>query len=58
MPSKAVLEEIDAKVDFAAMEATLMEEGLKKFAEEGYAFDASASDTVRWVFRRKSAQPK
>ena len=33
-------------------------EGLKKFAEEGYAFDASASDTVRWVFRRKSAQTK
>ena len=33
-------------------------EGLKKFAEEGYAFDESTSDTVRWVFRRKSAQPK
>ena len=33
-------------------------EGLKKFAEEGYALDASASDTVRWVFRRKSAQTK
>ena len=31
-------------------------EGLKKFAEEGYAFDKEASDAVRWVFRRKSDQ--
>ena len=33
-------------------------EGLKKFADDGYAFDESASDAVRWVFRRKSAQAK
>ena len=31
-------------------------EGLKKFDEAGYAFDASASDAVRWVFRRRSAE--
>jgi len=33
-------------------------EALKKFADEGYAFDATASDAVRWVFRRKSADGK
>jgi cytoplasmic iron level regulating protein YaaA (DUF328/UPF0246 family) len=33
-------------------------EGLKKFSEEGYAFDAAASDAVRWVFRRRSAETK
>lgn len=32
-PSDAVLAEIDEKVDFAKMEETLMEEGLKKFAD-------------------------
>ena len=33
MPPKAVLDEIDEKVDVEAMEDTLMEEGLKKFAD-------------------------
>jgi transaldolase len=33
MPPAEVLAEIDAKVDFARMEAVLMEEGLKKFAD-------------------------
>lgn len=33
-------------------------EGLKKFNEEGYAFDASASDAGRWVFRRRLAEAK
>jgi len=33
MPSKAVLDEIDAKVDPVAMENTLMEEGTLKFAD-------------------------
>ncbi len=33
MPSADVLADIDAKVDFARMEAVLMEEGLKKFAD-------------------------
>jgi transaldolase len=33
MPPPAVLAEIDAKVDMAKLEATLMEEGLKKFAD-------------------------
>ncbi len=33
MPPKAVLDDIDAKVDNAKMEAKLMEEGLSKFAE-------------------------
>ena len=33
-------------------------EALKKFSDEGYAFDATASDAVRWVFRRKSADGK
>ncbi|MBP0628641.1 MULTISPECIES: peroxide stress protein YaaA [unclassified Cupriavidus] len=28
-------------------------EKLKRFAEDGYAFDASASDAGRWVFRRR-----
>jgi transaldolase len=33
MPAADVLADIDAKVDFARMEAVLMEEGLKKFAD-------------------------
>jgi transaldolase len=33
MPSKAVLDEIDAKVDPAKMEQTLMDEGTEKFAD-------------------------
>ncbi len=33
MPSKAVLDEIDRKVDFQHMEDVLMEEGIKKFAD-------------------------
>lgn len=33
LPPDAVVEEIDAKVDFAKMEAALMEEGLQKFAD-------------------------
>lgn len=33
MPSAEVLEDIDSKVDFAAMEETLMEEGIAKFAK-------------------------
>jgi transaldolase len=33
MPPKAILDEIDAKVDMDLLEKTLMEEGLKKFAD-------------------------
>ena len=33
MPPKAVLDEIDAKVDMAKLETVLMEEGLAKFAD-------------------------
>lgn len=33
-------------------------ESLKKFSEEGYAFDDAASDVARWVFRRRSAETK
>lgn len=33
MPPKAVLDEIDAKVDMKKLEETLMDEGLKKFAD-------------------------
>jgi transaldolase len=33
MPAADVLADIDARVDFARMEAVLMEEGLKKFAD-------------------------
>jgi transaldolase len=33
MPPQAVLDEIDAKVDMRLLEKTLMEEGLKKFAD-------------------------
>ena len=29
--------------------------GLHDFAEEGYAFEPAVSDSVRWVFRRRSA---
>ncbi|HJT78862.1 MAG TPA: transaldolase family protein [Gemmataceae bacterium] len=37
MPSKAVLDEIDRKVDFRHMEDVLMEEGIKKFADPFHA---------------------
>jgi len=30
-------------------------EQLKDFDSEGYQFDAKASDTARWVFRRRAA---
>ncbi len=30
-------------------------EGLKAFDSDGYAFDASASDELSWVFRRRVA---
>lgn len=33
LPAQAILDEIDAKVDFTHLEETLMEEGLRKFAE-------------------------
>lgn len=33
MPSEEILADIDAKIDFAHLEKTLMEEGLKKFAD-------------------------
>jgi len=33
LPSQAILEEIDAKVDLEHLEAVLMEEGVKKFAD-------------------------
>jgi transaldolase len=33
LPAKAILDEIDAKVDIAQMERVLMEEGTKKFAD-------------------------
>jgi transaldolase len=37
LPSKAVLDDIDAKVDIKRLEETLMEEGLKKFADPQHA---------------------
>jgi transaldolase len=37
MPSAEILAEIDAKVDVAKMEAVLMEEGIKKFADPQHA---------------------
>ncbi len=33
LPAKAVLDEIDKKVDIAKLEKTLMDEGTKKFAD-------------------------
>jgi transaldolase len=33
LPSKDVLDDIDAKVDFAKLEKVLMDEGLQKFAD-------------------------
>ena len=33
MPSDAVLQEIDAKVDFEKLETALMTEGIQKFAD-------------------------
>lgn len=37
LPPKAVLDDIDAKVDIKRLEETLMEEGLKKFADPQHA---------------------
>ncbi len=37
LPPKAVLDEIDAKVDMQKLETTLMDEGLKKFADPQHA---------------------
>jgi transaldolase len=37
LPPKAVLDEIDAKVDIKHLEETLMDEGLKKFADPQHA---------------------
>jgi transaldolase len=37
LPPKAVLDDIDAKVDIKHLEETLMEEGLKKFADPQHA---------------------
>ncbi|MCL2345745.1 MAG: peroxide stress protein YaaA [Desulfobulbus sp.] len=40
---------------FAVQNRLVEPEGLKKFAEEGYAFAAEASDATTWVFRRRQA---
>jgi cytoplasmic iron level regulating protein YaaA (DUF328/UPF0246 family) len=40
---------------FAAQKAIKDAEKLKKFKDEGYAFDAAVSSDTRWVFRRKVA---
>ncbi len=37
LPPREILDEIDAKVDMALLEKTLMEEGLKKFADPQHA---------------------
>ncbi|REJ88088.1 MAG: transaldolase [Planctomycetota bacterium] len=44
MPPENVLAEIDAKVDFERMEAVLMEEGLKKFADPQAALQSLIAD--------------
>ena len=38
---------------FALIQRLKKAEGLKDFSVEGYAYQASASDETRWVFRRK-----
>ncbi|MCL2636710.1 MAG: peroxide stress protein YaaA, partial [Betaproteobacteria bacterium] len=40
---------------FALLNRLVEPEGLKAFAEEGYAFAAEASDATTWVFRRRQA---
>ena len=40
---------------YAVQNRLLEPEGLKNFAEEGYAFAPDASDATRWVFRRREA---
>jgi len=44
LPPQAVLDDIDAKVDFQKMEETLMEEGLAKFADPQKALLALIAD--------------
>jgi len=51
MPDQKALDEIDEKVDFAKMEAVLMEEGLKKFAHP-------QKDLLQWIAtKRAELQP-
>ncbi|MEM8866519.1 MAG: transaldolase family protein [Planctomycetota bacterium] len=44
LPAEDVLNEIDAKIDFSHLEETLMEEGLKKFADPQKALIALIGD--------------
>jgi hypothetical protein len=43
---------------FAVTRRLLAPEALQDFDSEGYAFEPAASDTSRWVFRRRSAAAK
>ena len=40
---------------FAIRQRLTLPDGLKKFSDEGYAYNPEASDQVHWVFRRKPA---
>ncbi|MFZ2855045.1 MAG: peroxide stress protein YaaA [Rhodocyclaceae bacterium] len=40
---------------FAVLQRLTSPEGLKQFSSAGYAYDAGASDTKHWVFRRRLA---
>ncbi|MDR0776466.1 MAG: peroxide stress protein YaaA [Azonexus sp.] len=40
---------------YAVLNRLVEPEGLKNFAEEGYAFAAEVSDATTWVFRRRQA---
>jgi transaldolase len=51
LPPKAVLDDIDAKVDIKHLEETLMEEGLAKFADPQKALLKQIAD------KRKALQP-
>jgi transaldolase len=54
LPPAAVLEEIDRKVDMKHLEKTLMEEGLKKFADPGKALLALIGEKRKALQGRKA----
>ena len=54
LPPQDVLDEIDRKVDMKKLETTLMEEGLKKFADPGKALLALIAEKRKSLQGRKA----
>ncbi len=54
LPSAEVLDEIDRKVDMKKLEKTLMDEGLKKFADPGKALIALIAEKRKTLQGRKA----